>query len=131
MTMIQNTNEQGVHERYYRVSKKDTENLIPRVIILIIMQYTVGMSSTFSVGLHQQTICDVIKQNGSEVGSDMLLVSNVLSHLHYNVNVNVKPCTCRKYIINVIRSYELYMYNVNPNTVGVQKCLISNSIDHV
>ncbi len=27
----------------------------------------------------------------------------------YNVNVNVKPGTCRKYIIDVTRSYELVM----------------------
>ena len=42
------------------------------------------------------TICVVIKQNESEVGSDMLLVSEVL----FRFNVNVKPDTCRKCLVD-------------------------------
>ena len=51
----------------------------------------------------------MIKQNESEVGSVMLLVSDVLFHLNNNEYVNVKPGACRKYIIDVTKSYELVM----------------------
>ncbi len=46
-------------------------------------------------------ICVVIKQDESKVGNDMLLVSEVLSFEY--VNVNVKPDTCRKYIVDVTK----------------------------
>ncbi len=45
------------------------------------------------------TICIVIKQGKSEVGNDMLLVSEDSFHLKY-VNSRLKPGTCRRYIVN-------------------------------
>ena len=49
--------------------------------------------------IHPRT-CGLIKQNESEVGSDMLLVSEVFILFQYNVNVNVKPDTCSKCLID-------------------------------
>ena len=37
----------------------------------------------------------------------------------------LKPGTCRKYMIDVPWIYK----HINPNIVGVHKCLVSNSID--
>ena len=45
-------------------------------------------------------LCEVIKQDESEVGSDMLLVSEVSFRFNIYVNVNFKPDTCRKCLLD-------------------------------
>ena len=76
--------------------------------------------------MHTHMRCDQTEW----VGSRQRHVTGFRSFISckYNVNANVKPCICCKYIIDVTRSYKLTCY-VNPNTVGVHKCLVSNSID--
>ena len=46
-------------------------------------------------------ICDVMKENESDVGSDMLLVP-VKCMLYLHIMSMLKPGTCRTYIIEVI-----------------------------
>ncbi len=44
-------------------------------------------------------ICVVIRQDESEVGNDLLLISEVLLHFSIMLMSMLKPGTCRRYII--------------------------------
>ena len=50
-------------------------------------------------------ICDVMKQNESEAGNNILLVSEVLFHLNIRQMSMLRPCTCRLYEIDDTQSY--------------------------
>ncbi len=67
---------------------------------------------------------EVFTQHESEIGSHMLLVSEVVVCLNISMSM-LKPATCRKYV--VVATYQSNIY-VNPNIVGMHKCLVSNIV---
>ncbi len=69
----------------------------------------------------------MIKQNESEVGCDMLPVSEVLLRFIIMQMSMLKPDTCRTYMFHVTEIKQIML--CKPEYCKVHKCLVSNSIE--